>query len=139
MIAMHLDIPALSALARSTKALHRLLTYQLYRLALNRSEPGGPYFAWAASSGLVSAVRIFIEVGASVSEMDAWGWTALHFCIANGHEAVARLLIDKGADASAAGWHGISPLHVAIYHRWGAMVSLLVDAGAVVPSDAVKL
>jgi ankyrin repeat protein len=131
MVATHLDVPGLNALARTTKGLRHLLTHSLYRYALNQSILyGGPYFASAVSAGNLLAVRIFIEHGASLTELDATGWAALHYCAADGQEAVAQFLIDRGADIQGVTGTGRSPLVVAIDNGQHAMVKFLLGAGA---------
>jgi hypothetical protein len=65
-----------------------------------------------------------------VEVADKKGWTALHWCAADGHADVAELLLERGADLEAAGANGWTPLHLAANNGRLDMARLLLDAGA---------
>ncbi|KAL3481918.1 hypothetical protein BJX99DRAFT_243296 [Aspergillus californicus] len=75
--------------------------------------------SWAAQEGRAGIVKLLLQTGISLNEMDLDGQTPLIQASQHGHEAVARLLIDKGADVNATSVNG---------HE--AVARLLIDKGA---------
>ncbi|KAL4732909.1 hypothetical protein BDV11DRAFT_176202, partial [Aspergillus similis] len=86
--------------------------------------------SWAAQEGRASIVKLLLQTGSSVNEVDLGGKTPLWRASTNGHEAMARLLVDKGADVNASGKDGTTPLISASQYGHEAVAKLLVDKGA---------
>ncbi|KAL4747477.1 hypothetical protein BDW72DRAFT_209604 [Aspergillus terricola var. indicus] len=57
--------------------------------------------SWAAQEGQASIVKLLLQTGSSVNEVDMGGETPLLRASWKGHEAMARLMVDKGADVNA--------------------------------------
>jgi ankyrin repeat protein len=135
MFADCLALDDINTLVRTTWALNRLLTPYMYRRSKDlESWSGRPYFLQAVNAGNLTAVRHFIEAGASVNMNDPTELflpTALHRCVLEGYIEVAQLLIQHGINISPGNHFGVTPLHDAIggesEETW---VKLLVDAGA---------
>jgi ankyrin repeat protein len=137
MFADCLDLDDINTLVRTTRALNRLLTLYMYRLAKDlrsRNSNRWPYFLRAVDAGNLTAVRHFIEVGTSVNmsfPADEFDTTALHRCVRKGYVGMARLLIQHGVDTSPGNYFAHTPLYEAIGKKseetWA---KLLVDAGA---------
>ncbi|KAL2809924.1 hypothetical protein BJX63DRAFT_423490 [Aspergillus granulosus] len=62
--------------------------------------------SWAAQEGRVGIVKLLLQAGSRLDEVDLGGQTPLLRALGNGDEAVARLLIDKGADVNASDRNG---------------------------------
>jgi ankyrin repeat protein len=136
MFADRLEVVDVNALARTSRALHMLLSRYIYRRAKSLvTTKGRPFFLVAADLGNVTAVKQFIEVGTSANLRDSDQTriqTALHSCALFGHMAAAQLLIEAGADILAVDKSGRTALHMVASSRDGsyAMMKLLIDAGA---------
>ena len=81
----------------------------------------------AATGGHEVIVLLLLEHGASVSSIDNYGDTPLHYAAT---EAVAGLLLDYNADATARNFRGDTPLHHAACAGLEAAVLLLIQHGA---------
>jgi len=105
MVADNLDLSDLNALARTSRKMNDLLIMYMYRRVRHYStkprfplfSAGFPLFFEAVRSANLTAVRRFIEVGASV-DRGYDGQTALHVAAHYGHLATTQLLIDNGVD-----------------------------------------
>jgi hypothetical protein len=85
----------------------------------------------AAKEGAFDRVRSLIAANPSlVSLKDASEWTALHWSVAEGHEALAELLIAHKADIEAKGRRGPTPLIVAAARGRHELVEFLLRNGA---------
>jgi ankyrin repeat protein len=132
----NLGLRDIHALVRTSRALNRLMTPYMYRLAKQlRTRSGRPYFLRAVDTGNLTAVRQFIDVGTSVDMMDTQHLnlsTALHTCVDNRDIATARLLVENGVNLSAENSFGETPLHCAVSRRDAneEMVKFLLDSGA---------
>ncbi|MEE2637809.1 MAG: ankyrin repeat domain-containing protein [Acidobacteriota bacterium] len=85
----------------------------------------------------LEAVKLMLELGDSVTTVDANGDTALHGAIIRGSEPLVRFLLDQGADLEAVNGKGWTPLTIAegVFYsntgkRWPEMEKLLVELGA---------
>ena len=85
----------------------------------------------------LDAVKLMLELGDTVTTVDANGDTALHGAIIRGSEPLVRLLLKQGADLEATNEKGWAPLTIAegVFYsntgkRWPEMEALLVKLGA---------
>ncbi|KAH8649522.1 hypothetical protein BGZ61DRAFT_511306 [Ilyonectria robusta] len=93
--------------------------------------------SWAAQNGRVGIVKLLLQTGTTVNDVDWGGRMSLSLASENGHEAsengyeaVVRLLIGKGADANASDKDGWTPLLRASERGHEAVVRLLIDKRA---------
>ncbi len=89
----------------------------------------------AAWKGQLDAVQWLLSHGARINR-DGAQWSALHYAVFAGHEAVARLLMDRGADIHARSTNGSTALMMAAREGREALAQLLLDRGA--DPDAVN-
>ncbi|KAH7000854.1 Pfs, NACHT and ankyrin domain protein [Ilyonectria destructans] len=120
--------------------------------------------SWAAQDGRAGIVKLLLQTGTTVNEVDAGGRTSLSRASQNGHEAVgadvnasdkdgrtplwmasdndheavAGLLIDKGADVNARNNFGSTPLLRASENGYEAVAGLLIEKGADVNAKDVN-
>ena len=85
---------------------------------------------WAACHGQAEAVRLLLEVGASVGATTGGGASALHIACQQGHVQCARLLLEASAAVNQAAGGGFSPLRIASQLGHLEIAQLLRDAGA---------
>ena len=85
----------------------------------------------------LDAVKLMLELGDTVTAIDANGDTALHGAVIRGSEPLVRFLLDQGADLEAVNEKGWAPLTIAegVFYsntgkRWPEMESLLLELGA---------
>jgi hypothetical protein len=101
-IAEYLDLDDIGTLLRTTRSLYQLLAPYSYRRAKDeRSRDGTLYFLRAVDGGNLTAVRHFIEAGASVNmrdTMEPLRPTALQSSWRAGNFTIAHLLIQHGAN-----------------------------------------
>lgn len=71
-------------------------------------------------------LKLFIEAGLDVNELDSEGMTALHFAAQRQGTLTTRLILDAGADANIHDSLGMTPLH---YVYTPETVSLLIENG----------
>lgn len=90
----------------------------------------------AALAGDEARARQLLGGGASVSESDLWGCTALHAAAKSGLRGLAAELLDRGAELGAADAWDDTPLHTACRAGRVEVCELLVARGAEV--DAVN-
>lgn len=83
----------------------------------------------AAWRGQIEAVRWLLDHGASASRADR-AWSALHYAVFAGHDAVARLLIERGADINARAPNDATVLMMAAREGREGLARALVEAGA---------
>lgn len=84
------------------------------------------------------AVRLFIEAGIDLDEVNKAGWTPLMVSSFMGSEATAELLINAGANVNTRDKRGYGPLHWAAYRGFTRIVDLLVQKGAYVNAQSDK-
>ena len=86
----------------------------------------------ACQKGYTDVVRLCLERGADVHQMDASGQPPLAIVCKGGHRDSARLCLAHGADVDQVDYLGMGPLHYAcIYNRHDAVRGIL-DHGAAV-------
>jgi hypothetical protein len=83
----------------------------------------------AAWRGQLEAVKWLLDRGARL-DRPGLAWSALHYAVFNGHEAVAKLLIERGADVNARSTNGSSPLMMAAREGKQRLAKLLLERGA---------
>ena len=107
-----------------------------------------PRLSRAAATGDVEKVRGLLKRGASVSDKDPLGFTALMFAAAAGHLDVVKVLLGAGADPNAAGgiahvghWSVLTMAMNRCNGNWEEVVDTLIAAGAKVnpPAGLVPL
>jgi len=80
--------------------------------------------------GQVEAVRSAVREGASVNAADPHGWTALHYCSANGNLEVCKALVDHCSDVNTTLPDFSTPLMMAVEEGHLSIARLLLDNGA---------
>lgn len=83
----------------------------------------------AAWRGNLEAVKWLVERGARINAPDRQ-WSALHYAVFGGHEAVVDYLLAQGADVNARSTNGSSALMLAVYEGRQALVGKLLEKGA---------
>ncbi len=63
------------------------------------------------------------------NEVDAFGYTALHFACLNGHSKVVEVLLAFHANPSVLSMTNLTPLHCACYNGYRQVVKILIKAG----------
>ncbi|PCD21153.1 hypothetical protein AU210_016579 [Fusarium oxysporum f. sp. radicis-cucumerinum] len=86
--------------------------------------------SWAAQDGRAGIVKLLLQTGTAINDVDGEGRTSLSRASWNGHEAVARILIDKGADINTSDNFGSTPLLGALWNGHEAVARLLIEKGA---------
>lgn len=83
----------------------------------------------AAWRGNLEAVQWLVERGARINAGERQ-WSALHYAVFGGHEAVVDYLIAQGADINALSTNGSSVLMLAVYEGRQPLVRKLIEKGA---------
>jgi len=81
----------------------------------------------AAAAGAVNVVRLLIENGVDVDQLDSEGETALCEAARHGKDIVVAELLNKGANVHVESRDGSQPLSVAVLHGHKAVVDLLLE------------
>ena len=89
----------------------------------------------------LEAVKLLLELGDSVTAVDANGDTALHGAVMRGSKELLLFLADQGAALNPANKKGWTPLTIAqgifyanLGRRWPEMEAVLLDLGATSPT-----
>lgn len=90
---------------------------------------GETAIALAAWRGQLDAVKWLVEHGAPVNAPPR-KWSALHYAVFGGHQAVVDYLIGQGADINAQSTNGSTVLMMAIYEGHQELARQLIDKGA---------
>ena len=83
----------------------------------------------ASSSGHLDVVRILINAGSNLDDVDKFGRSPLMWAAAGGYVKVVKLLLEAGAAFTSQGnnWHA---LHEACKGGFTELVQLLIQTGA---------
>ncbi len=85
----------------------------------------------AAADDNLTGVRILLDKGADINELDSEQFTPLQKAVMNDAGlAMLELLLDRGADIDARGVEGYAALHMAIMKGNRRSVTLLINKGA---------
>lgn len=95
-------------------------------------------FFEALDTGNVRAVKIFIDAGVNLEEVNPVGWTPLMISSFMGHELAAEMLLEAGANVNARDNRGYGPLHWAAYCGYITITEMLIKKGAFVNSRSEK-
>jgi len=85
---------------------------------------------WAVRNGHESTVRLLLDRGADIANVNNSKRNALHFAAKKWHESTVRLLLDRGADIANVNNSKRNALHFAAKKRHESTVRLLLDRGA---------
>lgn len=99
---------------------------------MHAAEPGGlcTPLLLAASKGHAEVVRVLLDSGARVADLDCNDQTPLHRAAGAGRGAVVKLLLaETGVKVNAPDKEGNTPLHLAMYEQHEGPVRALLDAG----------
>ena len=97
---------------------------------VNKANPAGEQaLLHAAWRGKLDAVKWLLAHGAQLNR-EPLQWTALHYAVFAGHDAVAQYLIANGADINARSTNGSSVLMMAAYEGREELARKLVELGA---------
>jgi ankyrin repeat protein len=77
-----------------------------------------------------SIVKLLLEAGAAVNDVDQYQGTPLREAAGIGHTEVVKVLLEAGADPNMLGSGGRGPLHEAAIHAHASVVQVLLRAGA---------
>jgi ankyrin repeat protein len=135
MFADNLEIRDINALVNTSRVINLVLTRYMYRRAVHQlSRSGRPFFLTAVDQENLTAVKLFIELGASVDMRDEGEDslpTPLHTCAYHGDIKMAQLLIQNGANIFVFNSNNEIPLHLAVDdYPSDEMLTLLLDSGA---------
>lgn len=75
-------------------------------------------------------VRLLLERGAEVNQVDIQHVTALWLASGQGHLEIVRLLLEANANPNIASEEGLTPLHAAVIFNHTEIVQLLLFSGA---------
>jgi len=92
----------------------------------------------AVDVGNEKAIKLFVEAGVDLEELNTAGWTVLMMSSFMGSEVAAEILINAGANVNARDSRGYGPLHWAAYKGFFKICQLLVNKGAYVNSPSDK-
>lgn len=78
----------------------------------------------------VEVIRILLQYGANVNQVDDSGYSATHKAAALNNTQALTLLINSGADLNMRSEKGYTPIHTAIYGEAESCVRILLARGA---------
>jgi ankyrin repeat protein len=105
-----------------------------YRSQLNKKDQlGYTPLHWAASQGDGAAVRLLLDAGANVGEVNSNGETPLHSACRAGSLTCAEALITAGEDIHSRQPNGYQPIHIAAMALSGfGLLTCLLSHGALI-------
>ena len=123
----------------SVEAIDILLQLEDIDVNVPSSKSGQTALMIAAGKGFFELVEKLVCDNRTIVDSRSFdGWSALFFCVINGHTKVAQYLLDKNADANQADAQGQTPLMLASYAGHAEMVDTLLDSGALVNSESLS-
>ncbi|KAK5630363.1 hypothetical protein RRF57_006078 [Xylaria bambusicola] len=75
-------------------------------------------------------VQGLLLLGAGVEEVNAIGYSALHYACMQGSVDIVRLLLEHGADIEKKDMQKLTPLMLAAFHGEDEIIQVLVESGA---------
>ena len=87
---------------------------------------------YAALNGRVDVVKVLLQNGADVNDVDVLEWTALHCAAKKGHVGVVKVLIQNGADVNAVDEEKSTALHYAARYGHVDVAKVLIQKGVAV-------
>lgn len=138
LIGEELSAKDLTAFTKTSRAVHSLLTPQLYNLGARPSEKGDfPTLYWAAQHGHETLVRGLLAKGASPNgpkyRCELFGCvgshrsTALHWATKSDNTRVIKTLLEHGGDVNAKDNHNATPVHWACGNSGTEVLALLLQ------------
>lgn len=112
------------------KAADQMVTRERLEAWLAEGADLNQEFANAVLAGDESRIRLLIEKGASVDEVDPQGFTALHMAARHREDAMIRLLVSLGAAVDLSDRDGLTALHHAVLRNHPESVAVLAQGGA---------
>lgn len=82
------------------------------------------------NAGDVRLIRVLLQHGARVSQVDDQGYSAAHEAAATNQAQALELLIASDADVNLRSCKGFTPIHTAIFGNAMPCVKLLLESGA---------
>lgn len=114
-----------------------LLCAAIISLAAGSLAHAGNDLSRAAIAGDLVAAKERVKAGEKVTDIDKWGWTALHWAIYYGNMPTAKWLLDQGADPNAKTEKeygvflpGTTPLIMAAYYGHDEAIAALLKKKA---------
>ena len=89
---------------------------------------------WAVRNGHESTVRLLLDRGADIANVNNSKRNALHFAAKKRHESTVRLLLDRGANLATVDKFEQNALHLAAKNSQKATIRLLLKRGADIKS-----
>ncbi|KAM5436564.1 hypothetical protein MferCBS31731_005842 [Microsporum ferrugineum] len=107
----------------------------LMNIATNMEPPNWPYKEFKKrtigfSTSYKRIIRLFLDYGLELSQIDYNGHTILHLASANGYTELVEYLISLGANPTSGDARGLTPLHHAIFNHHATTSEVLISAGA---------
>jgi hypothetical protein len=85
----------------------------------------------SAKNGIISEIRLWLNLGAQINYANAYGWTALIKAAHGGHTYIVKKLLEVGADINAIGADGLGgSLFYAVVRNKPSTIKLLLKKGA---------
>ncbi|WP_005035994.1 ankyrin repeat domain-containing protein [Holophaga foetida] len=97
----------------------------------------GDNLSTASADGDLVKMQACVDAGEKATDVDRWGWTALHWAVYNNHLRAAEWLLERGAALNVKSVQkfgacpvGATPLILAAYYGQPRLVELFVKQGA---------
>ena len=99
-------------------------------LISNKKSEDDTYLGVAIRYGDLNMIKVLVEHGASIDELDWQGSSPLSLAIVKNFSLITAFLLDHGANIHALHKEGQTPLHIAVSFYENDSVSVLLDHGA---------